>query len=241
MKTVEIVTTQNVTIEYELATVGSRIGAFAIDFVVICFAYALLNIAAQLFPSPFSTYLSYFWAILFCCYTFISETLLHGQTLGKRALNIKVVKLNGEIPSASDNFLRWTFRLIDVALSFGTLATTLITTTAKAQRIGNIATDTVVINKKSSFNFSLNDILNISALENYTPTFPDIRRFSEQDMILIKTVLVRTDKYRNNAHYEARLTLVQQISERLAIPYSSIKNHEQFLKTLLKDYIVLTR
>jgi hypothetical protein len=99
----------------------------------------------------------------------------------------------------------------------------------------------VVINKKSSFNFSLNDILNISALENYTPMFPDVRRLSEQDMIVIKTVLVRTDKYRNNAHYDARVALVQQIATRLAIPYNSIKNHEQFLKTLLKDYIVLTR
>ena len=241
MKTVDIVTTQNVTIEYELATVGSRIGAFGIDLIIMCFAYSLLSMGAQIFPSPYSTYLTYIFGILFSCYTFIAETLLHGQTIGKRALHIKVVKLNGEIPSASDNFLRWTFRLIDVALSFGTLALTLITTTAKAQRLGNIATDTVVINKKSSFNFSLNDILNISALENYTPMFPDVRRLSEQDMVLIKTVLVRTDKYRNSAHYDARVELVKQISTRLSIPYASIKNHEQFLKILLKDYVVLTR
>jgi uncharacterized RDD family membrane protein YckC len=241
MKTVDIITTQNVTIEYELASVGQRIGAFMIDFVVMIIAFSLMVSLAQLFSEGISGFISYLLTILFFTYTFIAETILHGQTLGKKALDIKVVKLNGEIPSPADNFLRWTFRLIDIWFSLGGLAVTLVSSNAKGQRLGNLATHTVVINKKSSLNFNLKDILNISALDNYTPVFPDVRRLNEQDMILIKTVLVRTDKYRNDAHYDARVELVKKIAERLTIPYSNIKNHEQFLKTLLKDYIVLTR
>jgi uncharacterized RDD family membrane protein YckC len=241
MKTVDIITTQNVTIEYELATTGGRVAAFAIDFMIMSAGFKILGLISLFVAEPFSTYLGYILIILFCCYTFILETMLHGQTLGKRAMNIKVVKLNGEIPSVSDNFMRWTFRLIDIGASFGTLAVTLVATTAKAQRLGNIATDTVVIRKKSSLNFSLNDILKISALENYTPQFPEVRRLSEQDMILIKTTLVRTEKHKNNAHYDARVSLIKKLSEILNIPYANIRNHEQFLKTLLKDYIVLTR
>ena len=42
MKTIDIRTTQNVTIEYELATLRERILAFFIDFVIVYVTFSIL-------------------------------------------------------------------------------------------------------------------------------------------------------------------------------------------------------
>ena len=45
-----------------------------------------------------------------------------GASIGKRALKIKVIKLDGKEPNIGDYFIRWIFRFIDIVISFGTLA-----------------------------------------------------------------------------------------------------------------------
>ena len=77
-------------------------------------------------------------------------------------------------------------------------------------------------------------------MENYQPEYPDVRRFSDSDMLLVKQTLERYQKYKNEAHKEAVLLLAEKICEQLDIfpvPEQKLK----FLKTTLNDYIVLTR
>ena len=67
-----------------------------------------------------------------------------------------------------------------------------------------------------------------------------IRQFSEQDMLLIKNVITRYQKYPNDAHRNAIRETVTHMMERLDID-TRPKNHIKFLKTLISDYIVLMR
>ena len=88
--------------------------------------------------------------------------------------------------------------------------------------------------------FNLKDILNISTLEDYDPIYPDIKNVKEGDMLVIKNALLR---HRNNPSINNKSmvnTLAMKMIKLLDIKEKP-KNNVKFLKTLIKDYIVLTR
>lgn len=248
MQTIDIRTTQNVTIEYELATLRERIFAFLIDGIIILAMYlGLLFLLLGAFGSLLleSTMLLYFiYGLLpvvgFMAYQFLSEVLANGQSWGKRAMGIKVVRIDGLEPGLSDYFLRAVFQLVDSILSLGVLAALLISSSPKNQRLGDMTANTTVIRVRHNTRFQLQDILKISSIEDYTPQYPEVRRLSEQDMLLIKHLIARQRQYNNPAHNAA----VNEAAERLKIVLDLPEvpqNKIDFLKTLIRDYIVLTR
>lgn len=246
MKTIEITTAQKVIIQYELASVGNRFAAFLIDIIIWFGFLILINlIAVQVFDGGESWDL-YFYFVFFVqipvilFYTLVSEILMDGQTLGKRAIGLKVVKLNGDPAAPFDYLMRWAFRFIDIWFSAGSVAALLISASPNSQRLGGTLSGTTVIRKNSSRNFSLKDILGIKTRDSYEPQFPQVTRMSEQDMLFVKKVLDRYRRYKNQAHKKAILALASHMQETLDIEETQ-KNKFRFLKTLLTDYIVLTR
>jgi uncharacterized RDD family membrane protein YckC len=243
MRTIDITTTQNVTIQYELAGLRERAFAAILDVMITYFAVFILSLGFTLcFEGAGMVYFSYIVIVpIMVGYTFISEQILGGQTIGKRILRIKVVKLNGKPLSTSDHFLRWAMRLVDIWGSLGTVAAILVSSSAQGQRLGDLATNTSIIKLNSSLSFALNDILKISSLGDYEPQYPEVRRMSEQDMVLIKNTIIRADRYRNDAHETALNELVQRVCIVLDIPSHTIRDPRRFMQIILKDYIVLTR
>ncbi|MEM7105572.1 MAG: RDD family protein [Bacteroidota bacterium] len=241
MSKIEISTTQNVSIEYELASLSERIFAFIVDQIILWVTVLILT-AIFVPAGGFFYNLVTFILILpiFVFYSLFSEIFLNGQSLGKRVFGIKVVKLSGDEPGLNDYIIRWTFRMIDIWFSFGTVASLLIGSSSKRQRLGDLVANTAIIKIKSSFHLKLKDILKINSLENYEITYPAVRQFSEQDMLLIKTVLARVQRFPNRAHKEALYDLVTKVTKKMGIE-NRPKNSTQFLKTLIRDYIVLTR
>lgn len=238
MKTIEINTAQNVTIQYELASLGNRIAAFIIDLIVLFGLISCLNIFFLKLGSG-TVFMYLFITPIFLFYTLGSEILLDGQTIGKRAIGIKVVKLNGDSASAFDYLIRWAFRFLDIWLSAGSVAAMLISSSAYSQRLGCLLSGTTVIKKTSSRTFTLNDILNIQSIEQHKPNYPNVVRLSDRDMLFVKKVLERYKRHRNVAHAELLEKLAEKIANLIDVSIQSDK--EKFLKTVLADYIVLTR
>jgi uncharacterized RDD family membrane protein YckC len=248
MQTIEIRTTQNVTIEYELASLRERIFAFLVDFVIVMVCYYLLVfiivnlIASVIFESGLNYYFVYglLPIFLFIVYSLVFEILNNGKTIGKKTLGIKVVRLDGKEPGLSDYLLRSIFLIVDVVLCFGVVAALLVGSTAKRQRLGDMTAGTTVVRIRSNLQFHLEDILKINSLENYEPHYPQIRQMSERDMLLIKNVLSRYQAHRNKAHAALVHDLVDRMTDLLELPERPA-NSVEFLKTLIRDYIVLTR
>jgi hypothetical protein len=67
-----------------------------------------------------------------------------------------------------------------------------------------------------------------------------VRNLSEKDMIFIKTVLTRLQQNPNQAHEEVMEDLVTHLMPLLDVEKRPA-DRKEFLKTLLRDYIVLTR
>ncbi|HMX39796.1 MAG TPA: RDD family protein [Saprospiraceae bacterium] len=248
MKSIDITTTQNVTIEYELAGMRERVLAYLLDWLILTMGYygfvLLLNL---LFDNRLFSGLSKVTLIwlsplaIFFLYHILFEIWNGGQTPGKKAMKIKVVRLDGKDPEWGDVVLRAVLHVVDSLASAGVIGLLLIKSTSKSQRLGDMAAHTTVIRLFSSqYHFRLEDILRISSLDTYTPIHPEVRNLSERDMIFIKNALTRYQQHPNNAHYNA----VVDISRHVA-PLINRSNYGhdpvEFLRTLLRDYIVLTR
>ena len=243
-KTIEITTTQNVTIEYELASLRERCLAWLLDWLIVMMGYILLyQLLALLLGGVSDGAIAFFLLPLlaYFLYYIFFEIWNGGQTPGKMAMNTKVVRLDGKDPEWSDVVLRSVLQLADILFSAGVVGVLLIKTTNKSQRFGDMAAHTTVIKLFSSeFAYRLEDILSISSLDNYQPVYPQVSRLSERDMIFIKTVLGRRQKYANQAHDNVMEDLVTHLMPLLDIGQRPA-NRVDFLKTLLRDYIVLTR
>ncbi|MDN5204750.1 RDD family protein [Fulvivirgaceae bacterium BMA10] len=238
MQTIEINTTQNVVIQYEMAGLKERILAFFLDSLII---WSSVFILAAMLASTVGEVITYIvTSLIFFFYTLVSEIIMDGQTIGKKALKIKVIKLNGKEPVLSDYLLRWVFRIVDIYFSLGTIASILISSSDKGQRIGDMMANTVIIKTDPTIGFGLNDILKISSLENYNPEYPEARKLSEESMLLVQNLLHTINKHPNKAHGEALTMLVDKLCSELNIEEKP-KDKKAFLKTLLKDYVVLTR
>lgn len=244
MRTIDITTTQNVVIQYELATVLDRILAFILDLVVVGLVTILgIYLLGALFKGQ-SGIVTRLYALLPVCllllYHFFSEVFIDGQSLGKRAIGIKVVRLDGEEPSLSDYLLRSVFHIADSLFSLGIIAILLIATSSRRQRLGDMTANTTVIRTRSMQRFLLQDIAKIVSAEHYQPVYPAVRSLSEQDMLLVKQVLGRYQAFPNSAHKQALDTTTAKLATLLHLPQTP-RDQVEFLKTLLRDYIVLTR
>lgn len=243
MRTIDITTTQNVTIQYELSALKDRFLAWLIDIAIIIGAMIFLSIVLGIAlqnSSDGDWVFMLVLALVFTLYTLVSEILMNGQTLGKKALNLKVVKLNGKEPTLSDYLIRWMFRSVDIYASAGSVGALLVSASGKSQRLGGLLSNTTVVKVKPVVVFTLGDILRIDTVENYTPQYPDVRHFAEEDMLLIKTAIDRWRKYPNVAHQKALFELNKKMAGELGLTEIP-KESYAFLRTLVSDYIVLTR
>ena len=240
MRKIDITTTQNVTIEYELATVMERTLAALLDIIFIYVGSLILYLIILAFMNG-----SKMFNYLFIClpgsflYHLLMETLNHGQSLGKKIFKIRVVKINGERPGFFDFLMRTAFRFIDIGMTSGTLAMITISSSEKGQRLGDFLADTTVIRMINTNRFTLGQLLSMDALKTYTPSYPNVIKFKEEEMLLIKETLERCSKYPNDSHLDALNKLVKKIEEQLEI----IAPHDKmlFLHTLIRDYVSLTR
>jgi len=244
MKKAEILTANNVAIQYEMASLIQRILAFILDGVILSVYYLiiLLLIASVSYSGSslanIFAYLLFFPVFFF--YNLFCEINFNGQTIGKAALGIRVIKLTGETPTLNDYFIRWTYRVIDIWLCAGALAAIFVSSSDKGQRLGDISANTTLIRLNPESKYSIKDILKIGRNLDYTPTYLNVTLMSDEDMLLIKNTLDTIKKKPNSENKKVALELVKKSAEFLQIEEIP-KNKTQFLSTLLKDYIMLTR
>jgi uncharacterized RDD family membrane protein YckC len=241
MESINIRTSQNVIINYQLAPLRDRfLGLFIDIIVVLAVTFLLVFILSRFNSELLNSIMRFAFFLLFLFYSLGMEVMNNGQTLGKMAAGVKVLKLDGSQPSLSDFLMRTIFHFIDTGICAGVLGGIFIATSEHKQRMGDRAANTVIVKLKTISSFSLKDILNISTTEDYEPVYTEIKNIGEQDMLVIKNALIR---YRNNPSTNNAMVL-----NKLALKMSGLlelekrpKNNNEFLKTLIKDYIVLTR
>ena len=237
MRKIDITTTQNVTIEYELATVIERAVAFVIDFIIIYLGSLIIYGIVTIFMD----HANYLFIVLpgSFLYHLLMESLNHGQSLGKMIFKIRVVKITGERPGFFDFLMRTVFRIIDITSTLGSMALITASSSEKGQRLGDFFADTTVVKLVNISRISLDRILSMDKLKSYTPKYPEVPMFKEEEMLLIKETLERNKRFPNESHANALNLLVKKIEGKLGIV--SPRDKITFLNTLIKDFVSLTR
>jgi uncharacterized RDD family membrane protein YckC len=231
MSKIGIETTQNVQLNFPLASVGERIAAYIIDavFISVCVFFATLMFG--LLGEAYVMVFAFLIPLLF--YSLLFETFMNGQTPGKRIMKIKVCKIDGNAPEFIHYLIRWMFRLVDIGLTNGVVAILTIVIGEKGQRIGDILAKTTVV--KTSHTMKLTNTILSEIPDDYQLVFPESRKIADKDLELFKKVLQQLKTMDDHVEkltfgLKARGKVMEQLGIKTEMP------PEQFFQTLIDDY-----
>lgn len=224
-------TTQNIDIEFKIASTGDRIVATIIDFLIVFTYYIFIAFTIRGTYPPLSILISVHIPIVF--YHFLCEVFLGGQSIGKKVKKIKVIKVDGTRPSVVDYLARWLLSLVEILMTGGVVALITIIVSDNSQRLGDMLGKTTVI--KLEKGIKLEDTIFVSTDESHFPVFPQARYLTDEDANMIREVLAK-----NNAGQQSYQVIdATSKLKNIYLKKLNIKSDLQpvdFLKTLLIDY-----
>ena len=236
MEPIGIETAQNVLVHQEVANLGDRIVAYILDTLVLLawiFVCVFVVIASALaWENPVVVGFFIMVAVLpYMFYHLICEITMDGQSIGKRARNIKVASVDGGQPRLGQYLLRWVLRPID---GFYYLGLVVVLINGKGQRLGDLAAGTTVVSLKPRMR--LQDTLMTEVKAKHVVRFPEAVRLNDAQAAMIKEVL-------NNTQVKDRWALVEEMATKVRTvignPGEGMKAMD-FLRAVLQDYVYLT-
>ncbi|MCF6365789.1 MAG: RDD family protein [Bacteroidales bacterium] len=236
MQKLNVETGQNVVIRKDLANVGERIAAQLIDYVIMVTYYLILLLISNLFSnySNQNVFVIIFLIPVFF-YALLSEIFMQGQSLGKKALKIKVVKVSGAQPTIGNYIIRWLFKVIEgnFAILFGSPAIITIAANGKGQRLGDLVAKTSVVSLKRKD--SLEDTVFVELPEKYKLIYPEVEKLELSDIKTIKDV---TKHYKKNITNAAAVSMLKDtvfaVKRKTGIVSAEVPLI--FLQNILSDY-----
>jgi uncharacterized RDD family membrane protein YckC len=258
MALIQIETPFNIDLEFEIAEPYKRLFAYLVDFCILLvffismkyFYYGGFNLAgANSLKSHVGLDILTI-SIPMLLYSLVCEVMMHGQTVGKKIFNIRIISVAGGEPSLSQYTTRWIFKVFEWPFFFGytffslqniaayiiltgfwgMVVLIIIAVSKKNQRLGDIAANTVVINTVSPFSVKDTVFREISDT-NYQVSFPQVLKLSDRDINTIKNVVNLYHKEHIADTCDRLAWKVQEVLQIQTNMYSI-----SFLETLLADY-----
>lgn len=270
MATLKVPTSFNIDVEFEIPEFFRRLLALVIDIIIqilyLVLAMRILNsiIKSMIFSSDSAGFdisaLALVFAVPIFVYHIVQESLMNGQSFGKRIMKLRVVNENGGRASISQFMIRWLLRISDTWIvlllilvlqssfagysaesTFMILAgivflltdIILVISSAKGQRIGDILAKTILI--RTHTRSSINETVFQEVEDSYTPVFPGIMHLSDKDINAIKSILESARRRNDPAVADSA---AYKIKNHLGI--ETQMDPILFLETLLKDYNYLS-
>ncbi len=239
MANLKINTTQNVNLDYTIASIGERILALLIDLFIFFLYFYIVSLLTTFFDTVFEDNWTVFGLqnllllpVMF--YSLYMHILFNGRTVGKMILKTKVVRVDGSPPHWSHYMIRWMLRLVDLWIFVGAIGTLTILFSDKRQRLGDAAAGTVVISTKNKVKITHTILEEIET--NYQPTFLHVTQLTDKDVRLIKEtfqIALRSADYKTLHALRKKVETVLDVQSELY--------DKPFIDTVLKDYNYFTR
>lgn len=251
----QVLTPERVSLRYDLAGVGSRTAAALVDSAIqfvalLVLGLAMLAVAAIVSvsgltlgrwfgPTPpggprdvLFIVIGVFLIVLFFAitwgYYFVFEIVWNGQTPGKRALGLRVIRDNGYPLRASDAVVRNLLRIVD---SFTTIGLVVMLLNNQSKRLGDFAAGTVVVREGTRHR-----PLATLAPDPPAPSAGAVT-LRPEDATLVRDFLMRRASMEPAPRAALAARLATLLSRRYALDHFRPHNQsdETFLETLLAE------
>jgi uncharacterized RDD family membrane protein YckC len=248
MLQVKLDTGFNIEVDFMIAPFIKRFFAWLIDYVILIAWIIIMNKVVRIgrdviWELPY-------WEIFLISlppllYFPLTEIFLNGQTVGKKAVQIKVITVDGGNPSISQFVIRWLFRMIDfptwILLAIATNQLPWWTAiflfggigcligTPYTQRIGDVVAGTILIDTRNRTSWE--DTVFTELTDNYQPRYPQVMQLSDKDINTLKGII---SAVRRKSDYDLSIRIAARIRSKLHI--EDDQDSLDFLQTLLKDY-----
>lgn len=224
-----IQTTQNVLLEYEPASIGDRILATLLDYLVFA-AWGILTVAIPAGAGWFGLGQGFVYFVVvvvmpILLYDFLCEWLLNGQSVGKIAMKIRVVMMDGSPPGIGAYLLRSLLRFVDTRIFTGVIAIVCVAVNGKGQRLGDLVAGTTVIRLFAKV--PLNEVTYKDLPATYQVRYEEVRQLADHDIQVIREVLRR-------GSLEAADHAADKLKTVLGV--TTTGSSYEFLTTLINDY-----
>ncbi len=239
--TARINTTQNVIIQYEVASVGERVLARLLDLAFftaysLLFMFILNRILSGMSwktQAEVGTLLYIVVLIPVVTYTVWCESLFNGKTFGKMVLGLKVVKTDGSPAGLGDFAFRWITRVLEGEIGiFTALAVPVAIISNRGQRIGDMIAGTIVIRVK--VRSSIRNTILAQINPSYRVVFPQVAILTDKDMNIIRNIMQQSY---STANYALMETLAHKVKTVMKVnPDPRQLPAPQFLNIVLADY-----
>lgn len=245
-------TPENITFAYDVAGIGSRFLAAIVDTLLLLVLQAgiwavFILMMSQLDPIGATTATSIVTAVaiflsfvLLWGYYILFEMLWSGQTPGKRAVGLRVVREGGRPITFVASAIRNLIRFIDFLPGFYGLGVMVMFIDQRARRLGDLAAGTLVVKERGTV--SLESLTRQTdplptAATNGEPVqlkLPNLHLVTEEDYNLVQDFLRRRSELGRESRAQLGAQLAENLRVRLGIPPDSY--HESFLEYLAYEY-----
>ena len=252
MPSIQINTPFNLALDFEVAALHKRILAYFLDIaVLVVYSWGMrifLNdvLAIENNRYGFDILLV---SIPMLLYALICEISMHGQSLGKKIVGIRVMSIEGGEPTVSQYLLRWVTRFFEWPLVFGLVfpnflvvfqlffvgffgvfVVIIIAISKSNQRLGDLGAGTVVVDTKIRTYLHETIFVDISQ-KDYTVQFPEVMKLTDRDINTIKSIL---DVASKKGDFKLAASAADKIKNHLKI--QSPLSPFDFLEKVLMDY-----
>jgi uncharacterized RDD family membrane protein YckC len=230
-----VLTPERVSLQYDIAGIGSRGAAAIVDTViqfvsvtVLAFGAFAAGVVGALFGIPNSALgslmLGLFALAVFVVmagYYMVFEILWNGQTPGKRLLGVRVMRENGYPIRPVDSVVRNLVRIVDWLPGMYGVGVLTMLLNKRAKRLGDFASGTIVVREGAR-----------GAAAAMIPTVSTSRGYalSNSDATLVRDFLSRRVTMNTVARSELAQRLASTLASRYALPVDP--DPERFLEEL---------
>ncbi|MFT4033470.1 MAG: RDD family protein [Siphonobacter sp.] len=236
---IHIQTTQNVPLEYLPASIGDRILAFLLDALILI---AWIVMGSLVFGQIVTNYLTDEYTVVayigiialpVMFYSLLSEVVMNGQSVGKRVMGLRVVRIDGTPAHLGDYLMRWLLRLLDIWALSGTVGL-ICMAIYPGQRLGDRAARTAVVKLRPPVRLE-QVVSSAEQAPDYTITFSEAILLSDQDANTIRKVMKKTMEHHTFNLLEMTAQQVKQVTG-----IQTDLEDWAFLRTILQDHTYLT-
>ena len=257
MPAIQINTPFNLSLDFEAAALHRRIFAYFLDLIIlVVYAWGMRTFLYDILEVTPNTVYGINWGIDIVAvsipmwlYPLICEISLHGQSVGKKIVGIRVMSLEGGEPTFSQYLLRWATRFFEwplvfsvilpglgvmfqlvLVVFFGVFVIIIIAVTKANQRLGDLGAGTVVVETKIRTYLHETVFVDISH-KDYAVEFPEVMKLTDRDINTIKSIL---DVASRKSDLKLAASAADKIKNHLKI--KSDLSAFEFLEKVLMDY-----